>query len=62
MFMCQKKESEVSSHKGMVSKLITNKAQILVIYDDVFDGTGCLPGPPYHIQVDPSVTPKQTSC
>ena len=27
---------------------------------DVFAGTGCFPGPPYHIQVDPSVTPKQT--
>ena len=25
-----------------------------------FHGIGCFPGPPYHIQVDPSVTPKQT--
>ena len=32
------KESEVSNCKGMVFKLITNKAQILVNYSDVFDG------------------------
>ena len=57
-----KKESEVSNCKGMVSKIITSKEQILVIYADVFDCIGCLPGPPYHIQVDPSVTPKQTPC
>ena len=46
----------------MVSKLITRKEQILANYSDVFDGIGCSPGPPYHIQVDPSVTPKQTPC
>ena len=28
----------------------------------MFDGIGCFPGPPYHIQVDPSITPKQTPC
>ena len=26
----------------------------------IFNGIRCFPGPPYHIQVDPSVTPKQT--
>ena len=57
-----KKESEVSNCKGMVSKLMTSKEQILATYSDVFDGIGCFPGPPYHIQVDPSVTPKQTPC
>ena len=46
----------------MVSKLITSKKQILANYSDVFDGIGCLPDPPYHIQVNPSVTPMQTSC
>ena len=46
----------------MVFKLITSKEQILANYSDVFDGIGCFPGPPYHIQVDPSVTPKQTPC
>ena len=60
-----KKESEVSNHKGMVSKLITSKEQILANYSDVFDGIGCFPGPPYHIQVNQKVqcgTPKQTPC
>ena len=46
----------------MVSKLITNKEQIHANYSDVFDGIGCFPGPPYHIQVDHSVTPKLTPC
>ena len=53
-----KKESEFFNHKGMVSKLITSKEQILAS----FYGIGCFPGPPYHIQVDLSVTPKQTPC
>ena len=37
------KESEVSNCKGMVSKLITSKEQILVTYADVYDGIGCFP-------------------
>ena len=60
-----KKESEVytvSNFKGMVSKLITSKEQILANYSDIFDAFGYLPGPSYHIQVNPSVTPKQTPC
>ena len=60
-----KKESEVSTVfncKGMVSKPITSKEQILVNYSGVFDGIGCFPGTPCHIQVDPSDTPKQTPC
>ena len=57
-----KKESEVSNSKGMVSKPITSKEQILVTYADVFDGIGHFCGPPYHIQVGPSVSPKQTPC
>ena len=32
------------------------------MYPEVFDGIGCFPGPPYHIHVDPSITPKQTHC
>ena len=40
-----KKEAEVSNHKGMVSKLITSKKQILANYSNVFDGIGCFPGP-----------------
>ena len=57
-----KKESEVSNHKDMDSKLIASKEQILGNYADVFDGIGCFHGPPYHIQVDSSVIPKQTLC
>ena len=54
--------STVSNQQGMVSKFITSKDQILHTYSDVFDGIGCFSGPPYHIQVDPSVTPKQIPC
>ena len=56
------KESEVYNHKDMVSKLITSKEQILTNYSHVFDGIRCFLGPSFHIQVDPSVTPKQTPC
>ena len=59
------KESEVltvSNCKGMVHRLITSKEQNLVTYSDMFDGIGYFPGPPYHIQVNPNVTPKQTPC
>ena len=44
---------------------LTNKIyypSLLQQRTDVFDGIGCFPGPPYHIQVDPSVTPKQCTC
>ena len=44
------------------STLITTQGQILQEYPDVFEGIGKFPGPPYHIQVDPKVTPKQTLC
>ena len=55
-----KEESTVSNQQGTVHKLITSKDQTLQDYSDVFDGVGCFPGPPYHIQVGPSVTLKQT--
>ena len=45
-----------------VSKLVTSKEQILQSYPDVVEGIGCFPGPPYHIQLDQSITPKQTPC
>ena len=41
-------------------KLITSKDQILCEYSDVFDGICNLSGPYYHIQINPSITPKQT--
>ena len=52
----------VSVQKNVVPKLVTSKEQILHNYPDIFDWIGRFPGPPYHIQLDPSVTPKQTPC
>ena len=52
----------VSNQKGMVPKLVTSNEQILAAYSDVFDGIGCFPGPPCHIQVNSSITSKQTPC
>ena len=42
--------------------LVTSKEQILSSYPDIFEGISRFPGPPYHIQVNPNVTPKQTPC
>ena len=54
--------SKKECSESTVPKLNTSKEQILQAYPDVFDGIGCLPGPPYHIYVDPSITLKQTPC
>ena len=40
--------------------IVTKKKDIKEYYADVFEGVGCFPGPPYHIQLDPKVPPKQT--
>ena len=59
------KHDQCHNVKGNTSKpsiLITTQDQILQEYPDVFEGIGKFPGPPYHIQVDPKVTPKQTPC
>ena len=45
-----------------VPTLVTSKEQMLQSYPDAFEGIGCFLGPPYHIQLDPSITPKQTPC
>ena len=50
------------SNESKPPTLITNQKQILQEYPDVFEGIGKFPGPPYLIQVDPTVTPKQTLC
>ena len=42
--------------------VITSKEQILSSYPDVFEGISRFPGPMYHLQVDPDITPKQTLC
>ena len=52
----------MSNQPHTVPKLIKSKEQILQGYPDVFDGIGYFPGPPYHIHVNPSITPKQTPC
>ena len=48
--------------RNKAPKLITSKDQILHEYPDVFDGIGNFPGQSYHIQINPSITPKQTPC
>ena len=40
----------VPGQKQLVPKLVTSKEQILQSYPDVFEGIGCFPGSPYHIQ------------
>ena len=50
------------ARKQEVTKLITTKDQIVSHYPGVFEGIGKFPGPPYSIQLDPSVPPKQTPC
>ena len=50
------------SNESKPPTLITNQKQILQEYLDVFEGIGKFPRPPYHIQVDPTVTLKQTLC
>ena len=48
--------------KTGMNTLITSEEQILSSCPDVFEAIGRFPGPPYHIQVNPNVTPKQTPC
>ena len=59
-----RKEVSAQSPKQVVTvpKLATGKDQILQSYPDVFEGIGCFPDPPYHIQLGPGITPKQTPC
>ena len=54
--------TQMQEHKCAVLKLITSKGEIMWEYSDVFERLGNLLGPSYHIQIDPSVTPKQTPC
>ena len=54
--------TQMPKHPNAAPKLITSKDQILHEYPDVFEGIGNFPGPAYHIQIDPSITLKQTPC
>ena len=62
----QSTQQEISAQTAVkkqdVSKLITSKEQILTQYPNVFDIIGKYPGPPYIIQLDPGIPPKQTPC
>ena len=42
--------------------IITSKEQILSSYPDIFEGIHRFPGQWYHIQVNPNITLKQTTC
>ena len=52
----------VPDTKQLVPELVTSKEQILQSYTDVFEDIGCFPDPPYHFQLDQSITLKQTPC
>ena len=58
----QEVATQTPAAKRQVSKLITSKEMILHEYPDVFEGIGKFLGPDYHIQIDPSIPPKQTPC
>ena len=58
----QPEDAQFTITTQIANKLITSQDQIMHEYPDVFEGIGKFPGPPYHIQVDPSVTPKQNPC
>ena len=62
----QMKQQEVTAQTPAVkergTKLITSKEMIIQQYPDVFQGIGKFPGPDYHIQLEPSILPKQTPC
>ena len=51
-----------ATKKQPVSKLVTSKEQIMIQYPDVCEGIGRFPGPPYKINLVPSIQPKQTPC
>ena len=60
--LSSKQAATMSHQQQLVLKLVTNKEEISQSYPDVFEGIGCFPGLPYHIQLDPNITPKQTPC
>ena len=62
----QKRQQEVTAQAPVVKekgpKLITSKEMIMHEYPDVFQRICKFLGPDYHIQLDPSIPPKQTPC
>ena len=55
-------QKHVSSTTITESILVTSQDQIMHEFPDVFESMGKFPGSPYHIHIDPNVTPKQTPC
>ena len=53
-------KAKVKPKKPLPINIVTKKVDIKEHYADVFEGVGHFPGPPYHIQLDPKVPPKQT--
>ena len=53
-------KATVKSKKPLPVKIVTKKSDMKEHYADVFEGVGCFAGPPYHIQVDPKIPPRQT--
>ena len=53
-------KATVKSKKSLPVKIVMKKSDIKEHCADVFEGVGCFPGPPYHIQVDPKILAKQT--
>ena len=53
-------KASVKPKEPIPMKIVTKKADIKEHYADVFEGVGHFPGPPYHIQLDPKIPPKQT--
>ena len=43
-------------------RIMKTKEQIQEQYPELFEGIGQFPGEPYHIHMNPSITPKQTPC
>ena len=43
-------------------KIVKSKEQIKECHPELFEGLGRFPGEPYHISINPSITPKQTPC
>ena len=58
----QEVATQTPKHRDTAPKLITCNDQILHENPDAFDGIGNFPEPSYHIQIDPSVVPKQIPC
>ena len=53
-------KAKVKPKEPLPMNIVVKKVDIKEHYADVFEGVGCFPGPPYHIQLDPKVPPKQT--